>query len=210
MCFYMNKYNIVEECDSVESFLSLAKSLGEIIPHPNGEVYDVIIANDGVNAKTGSFSQNFGFAEFPLHTDTAFWAIPARFLIMWSPEASTTSTTILSWRDIVDAFSESEKKIINDAIFKVHTYESVNYRGLKFSSPLGNGFRFDPNIMTPANEQGGKFIEIFHEVIRGMNLINFNWSGSNALVLNNWNMLHGRSKVENKHEIRKIFRAYVR
>lgn len=206
----MNDYYVVENCSSVECFLSLAKNLGEITCHPNGEVYDVVVANNGVNARTGSFSQKFGFDEFPLHTDTAFWAIPARFLVMWSPEVSATSTTILSWRDILDSFSESEKRIINDAIFLVNTFENISYRGVEFSSSGDKGFRYDPNIMTPANKQGELFVGIFHRVIQRMNLINFHWSGSNVLIINNWNMLHGRSQIENKHENRKIFRAYVR
>lgn len=210
MCEYMSEYNIVEECNSIQNLLSLAEGLGEVIFHPNGEKYDVVVANDGINAKAGSFSQNFGFDEFPLHTDTAFWAIPARLLVMWSPEASTTSTTMLSWGDILDSFSKIEKKILNDAIFKVHTFENVSYRGVKFSSLTAKGFRYDPNIMIPANEQGKDFVAIFHRTIREMKLIDFHWSGSNALVINNWNMLHGRNQVKNKNESRKIFRIYVR
>ncbi|KAF6661474.1 hypothetical protein HFD91_08865 [Enterobacteriaceae bacterium EKM102V] len=206
----MNEYEIVENCTSIESFIKLAKSLGEIISHPNGEIYDVVIANDGTNAKTGTFSHKFGFNEFPLHTDTAFWAIPARLLIMWSPVASTTSTTILPWRDILDSFSKSDKKIINEAIFLVRTFESTSYRSVKFTSYGETGYRYDPNIMIPANEQGKKFAELFNKAIQKISLNNFNWSGSNALIINNWKMLHGRNQVNNEQESRTIFRAYVR
>lgn len=206
----MNEHEIVEDCNSVEDFLIIARSLGEIIRHHNGDLYDVVVANNGLNAKTGTFSQKFGFAAFPLHTDTAFWATPARFLVMWSPKASTTPTTILAWKDILNLLPEKEIKAINNAIFTVNTFENVSYRSIKFDSHGVKGFRYDPNIMLPANEEGKKFEEIFHKTIKSMSFIDVNWSGSNALLLNNWNMLHGRKQVKNKHEVREIFRVYVR
>lgn len=205
----MNEYNI-EKCNSVESFLSLAKKHGELICTPNGQEYDIVIANDGNNAKRDSFSKNFGFGKFPLHTDTAFWATPARILVMWSPDRSSAPTTMLPWNDILDRFSLSEKKALKDAIFIVKTFESSNYRAITFLSSGEIGYRYDPNIMFPANNHAGKFVEAFNNVISEINLINLYWSGSNALVLNNWNMLHGRSRVNNEHEKRRIFRAYVR
>ncbi|CNK68919.1 TauD/TfdA family dioxygenase [Yersinia enterocolitica] len=206
----MNGYNSVENCTSVDSFLELARSLGEIICHPNGELYDIVIANDGTNARTGSFSKNFSFKDFPLHTDTAFWAIPARLLVMWSPKASSASTTIVSWNDLLKLFSESEKNILYDAIFTVHTYEHIKYSGVKFVTSGKKGFRYDPNIMHPANKQGEEFVMVYKKAIQEVKLVDFNWSGSNALVLDNWNMLHGRKHVENIHENRRVFRAYVR
>lgn len=206
----MNEYNVIENCDSVESFISLVKKLGEIIPTTNGQEYDVIVANDGRNARLGSFSQNFGLNTFPLHTDTAFWAVPARLLVMWSPEISSTSTTMLPWKDILDRFSQTEKNAVNEAVFVVKTFENSNYRAINFISSKKNGYRYDPNIMLPANRQAEKFVEAFNKVISQVNLIDLYWSGSNVLVLNNWKMLHGRSRVDNEHEKRKIYRAYVR
>lgn len=206
----MNEYNVIEKCNSVESFISLVHKLGKIIPTSNDHEYDVVIANDGKNAKFGSFSKNFGLNKFPLHTDTAFWATPARLLVMWSPEASSTSTTMLPWKDILDRFTQTEKKALNDAIFVVETFENSNYRAINFNSSGENGYRYDPNIMLPANRQAEIFVEAFNKVISEKNLIDLYWSGSNALVLNNWKMLHGRNQVKNEHEKRKIFRAYVR
>jgi len=206
----MNEYNVIENCDSVESFISLVKKLGEITPTTNGQEYDVIVANDGRNARLGSFSQNFGLNTFPLHTDTAFWAVPARLLVMWSPEISSTSTTMLPWKDILDRFSQTEKNAVNEAVFVVKTFENSNYRAINFISSKKNGYRYDPNIMLPANRQAEKFVEAFNKVISQVNLIDLYWSGSNVLVLNNWKMLHGRSRVDNEHEKRKIYRAYVR
>ncbi|AYH36010.1 MULTISPECIES: TauD/TfdA family dioxygenase [Pectobacterium] len=206
----MKEYNRLENCTSLENFLSLARNLGDITYHPNGELYDAVIANDGTDARTGSFSRKFGFQEFPLHTDTAFWAVPARLLVMWSPKASTSPTTILSWSDILDSFSEYEKKYISDAIFTVHTYECIKYSSLKFNFSGRKGFRYDPNIMHPANKQGEEFVRIFNKIVHEMKLTEIHWTGSNALVLDNWNMLHGRKHIENIHEGRLIFRAYVR
>ena len=206
----MKEYSRVGNCTSLESFLSLTRNLGGIIYHPNGELYDAVTANDGTSARAGSFSQKFGFQEFPLHTDTAFWGVPARLLIMWSPKASTTPTTILSWNDILDRFSERDRRYISDAIFTVHTYECIKYSSLNFISAGEKGFRYDPNIMIPANRQGEVFVNLFNEIIRETQLTEFHWSGSNALILDNWNMLHGRRNIENMHEGRIIFRAYVR
>ncbi|WP_272658754.1 TauD/TfdA family dioxygenase [Providencia sp. PROV148] len=206
----MKGFKNVENCDSLENFLSLVNSLGEVIYHPNGEFYDIVIANDGTSARSGSFSQNFGYHSFPLHTDTAFWSIPAKILVMWSPKANTTPTTLLSWDDLLEKFSVYERKLINDAVFIVHTYEYTKYSSLKFITSNKKGFRYDPNIMTPANKQGKEFVSIYNKIIQQIKLTDFHWSGSNALIIDNWNMLHGRKHVENTHEDRQIFRAYVR
>ncbi|MFL4294132.1 TauD/TfdA family dioxygenase [Enterobacter asburiae] len=206
----MQEYCRVEGCTSLEGFLTLARGLGEILHHPNGELYDIVTANDGTGAKRGSFSQRFGFQEFPLHTDTAFWEIPARLLIMWSPKASNTPTTMLSWRNILAFFSECDKKNIQNAIFTVHTYERIKYSGLNFISAGSRGFRYDPNIMVPANGPADEFVKVYNEIINYVKSTEFHWYGSNALVLNNWNMLHGRKGIENMHESRTIFRIYVR
>jgi len=210
MSLYTKGYNSVENCTSLENFLAHARSLGEIIPHPNGELYDVVIANDGTNARNGSFSKNFGFQSFPLHTDTAFWAIPSRLLVMWSPNASSTSTTLLSWSKILEFLSEKEIKILNDSIFTMQTYEIAKYTAIKFIHSGVRGFRYDPNIMYPANKQSEEFVGIYREILRKVNMIDFNWSGSNALVIDNWSMLHGRNHIKDKNESRQIFRAYVR
>ncbi|WP_210526406.1 TauD/TfdA family dioxygenase [Pantoea ananatis] len=206
----MNHFYEVKNCSSVEQLLSLARNLGEITHHPNGELYDIICANDGSNARTGSFSHNFGFQSFPLHTDTAFWDIPARFLLMWSPKASAVPTTFIPWTRLLDFIPESKIRVINDAIFTVHTYESVKYCSLKFKFDGRQGFRFDPNIMKPANKHAIEFCKIYNDFFQSEDLNEFSWLGCSALILDNWHVLHGRGHVATPNENRKIFRVYVR
>lgn len=206
----MNLYYEANDCHSVEDFLSLTRSLGEIINHPNGEQYDIVSANNGSSARKGSFSHNFGFNFFPLHTDTAFWDIPARLMVMWSPKVSATSTTLMPWHKIIDSIPNGKREIINDAIFTLYTYEYVKYCSLKLLTSGITGFRYDPNIMNPANKQAEEFVFYYNLFIQETDLDEFKWSGSNALIVDNWNVLHGRKIVENTKENRRIYRAYVR
>ena len=47
-------------------------------------------------------SAQFGMGEFPLHTDTAFWTIPARFLILRVSGDTRRPTTLLSFRKLIN------------------------------------------------------------------------------------------------------------
>jgi hypothetical protein len=86
----------VDEIRSTEALIILAESLGKIIPHPDGNHLNLVKPKSSEKAINGSFSNKYGYGEFPFHTDTAFWLQPARYIVMASLLASDTETVIIS------------------------------------------------------------------------------------------------------------------
>ncbi|PVZ72189.1 TauD/TfdA family dioxygenase [Pelagibaculum spongiae] len=198
---------IVENIYSQDELIGLAKSIGNIRPHPNGEDVATLKSSDGTNSLTGTFSSTYGLSMFPFHSDTAFWGLPARYIIMGMFSTSRCTTNYISLRDIERFISDDFLSKARRAIYLVETIEGSKYTSPVFEVNDNYGFRFDPNIMTPAND----YAKVFHEeLVVAMNRvesIKIDWSGNKAVIFDNWNSLHSRSAV--KDESREIFRIYL-
>src|ERR1700679_2753734 len=68
--------------DDKDSLFELARSLGNPIKTSSDEFLRELRVRPCTIARPNTLSAMFGVGGFPLHTDTAFWALPARFLVM--------------------------------------------------------------------------------------------------------------------------------
>lgn len=198
---------IVEDICSQGELISLAKSIGKIIPHPNGEEMATLKSNDGMNSLCGTFSKVYGLSEFPFHTDTAFWGLPARYVVMGMLTTSLCATNYISFSDIEKFISGDFLSKARKSIYLVETFEGCKYTSPIFDNNGSHGFRFDANIMTPVN---GHAKSLHKEVLEAIDKIApriIDWNGNKAVVLDNWNCLHSRSAVNNEN--REIFRIYL-
>lgn len=198
---------IVENISSQDELISLAKSVGKIRPHPNGEDMAILKSDDDTNSLTGTFSNVYGLSAFPFHSDTAFWGLPARYIVMGMLSTSSCTTNYISLKEIDRFISGDFLRKARRAIYLIETFEGSKYTSPVFEVDGSYGFRFDPNIMTPANG----YAKIFHdELVAAMNRVEsmkIDWSGNKAVVLDNWNYLHSRSAVINEN--REMFRIYL-
>lgn len=151
-----------------------------------------------------SFSFYHGTSRFPMHTDTAFWPVPARFVVLMAEEASVVPTLICppSSLDVLLKGDASRR-----AVFAAKTTEGCLYRGIRLV-PNKNFVRFDSCYMTPANDAARALASALanpsHCAIE-----EHLWTGRNALVVDNWRCLHGRGAAG--HEpCRSLIRFYVR
>src|SRR5271166_474912 len=60
----------------------LARSLGEIAPGRGRQLVERIIPQTPETAMSGSLSSRYGLGMLPLHTDTAHWSRPCRYLVL--------------------------------------------------------------------------------------------------------------------------------
>ncbi len=104
----------LEGISSAEDLLRIARSLGDITPHPNGDYLEIVTPKDGENLMKGTFSQRYGYSSFPLHTDTAFWPRPARYLVLGMLAKSECDTFILSVRSIINSLSKASLKSLSN------------------------------------------------------------------------------------------------
>lgn len=198
---------IVDGVNSKSELIRLAKSIGIIKLHPNGEELAVLKSTDGVNSISGTFSNIHGLAAFPFHTDTAFWGVPARYVVMGMLNKSSCTTNFISLNDLKEFITEDFLSKARKSIYLLETIEGSKYTSLIFSNNNDYGIRFDPNIMTPANEHAKRFHEELVGTIGSVESIKINWNGNKAIVFDNWKYLHSRSAVKN--EKREVFRIYL-
>lgn len=202
-----NGWAEVENIHSEIDLLNLAEKLGTIIKHPNDEKISYLTPKKKAIAVKGTFSNQFGFDRFPLHTDTAFWAIPARYVILNSVEVSNSNTQIVQFSEVWNQLSEVDKSYSRKAVFIIKTIHNQHYSSLIFRDNGIDGFRFDPCTMIPFNESAKKIYKILEGIINNVEVNEVQWTGNKALIFDNWKTLHGRSFINEKEQriIRRIY-----
>lgn len=194
--------------DSTDSeLISIASNLGEIIKHPNGQSVFSLKPKSEDNAVKGTFSGKHGLNHFPLHTDTAFYKKPVRYILMHSINPSNCDTTLLSKNSFWDLMTKVQKTKAERAIYLVKTNREKFYTSFIFRDNDEQGFKYDPSCMSPANKYAKEFDKIFNEILLDISLINIKWSGNKTILIDNWNILHGRKSAQNdiKRELKRIY-----
>ncbi|WP_227368855.1 hypothetical protein [Halomonas sp. M20] len=202
-----NGVAIIDDIHSRAEVINLAKSVGVIRPHPNGEDISTLKSSDGKNSLPGTLSNIYGLSAFPFHTDTAFWGVPARYVVMGMFRKSQCTTNYISFCDIAGVISSDFRSMAEKSIYLVETFEGCKYTSPIFCRNGVLGFRFDPNVMKPANGHAKK---LHGELLAAMGAIEpkkIHWNGNKAVVFDNWKNLHSRSAVKN--ERRELFRIYL-
>lgn len=198
----------IENIHSNSELLSIATSLGHISPHPNGEKIASISPKPKSQSIAGTLSNRFGFGTFPMHTDTAFWPKPARYVLLSSTEPSNTKTLIFHIDNIWNQLSKYDTSLAKRAIFIVKTIHGQHYTSLEFKENGQMGFRYDPCTMFPCNTSAKKFQIIFENIIESIQPVEIDWSGNKALIFDNWCTLHARTSSK-KNEMRILKRIYI-
>lgn len=198
----------IADIHSDYQLMEIANKLGEIITHPNGEMISNISPKAKDTSMKGTFSNRFGFEEFPLHTDTAFWSTPVRFVLLSSENVSQTKTFILHKNQIWERLNESEKLTAKQAIYIVKTIHGQHYASLVFNDSGNSGLRYDPCTMIPVNKAAKEIHRKLNETLKDLSPYEIDWSGNKAIIFDNWSTLHGRSNANSK-ENRILKRIYI-
>ncbi len=187
---------------------AVAESLGEILPGRGRQRVEHIIPQNTASAFDGSLSQKYGLAPLPLHTDTAHWSVPCRYLVMacFSPGPEPTPTILLDSRAV--ALSESESAACVSAVFLIR-----NGRASFYSSILSKDrpfIRFDRGCMVPLSSEGSDAEDVFGYNRNVSKIYRHDWCRGDVLVFDNWRMLHGRGIDRETVQGRVLLRAMVR
>lgn len=190
--------------------LSIAKQLGKVIPHPNGDMISTVSPNDGKDKVTGTMSNRFGYSSFPMHTDTAFWLEPARYIVMGVLEKSDCNTKIVNFNVLLDNLNAKALAALETATYLINTIEGKRYSSPLIKTNREYGVKFDPSCMTPINQAAQYFHQAFLETIDNIGESYIDWTGRKAVIIDNWKVLHGRGEVTPSEKYRKLIRVYVR
>lgn len=190
------------------ALLNLAMSLGRPVASPTGEVVKEIRVTPRSQARGRTLSATYGDGDFPLHTDTAFWPIPARYVVLRVSGDTRRTTTILSFADLFKMFGRQTIVRFEQSLWLVRNRPTSFYASSVLTGGLG--WRFDSACMFPANSAAFGLNETLRTATIKCRGTSIEWSGREAVVISNWRVLHGRGPAPEFEKERILERIYVR
>lgn len=192
-------YAELSDVHDIEQALLVTAELGCVVPL-NGQAVQKLVPKVEAEATSQSFSKRHGRGLFPLHTDTAFWARPARFVVLFASSKSPTATRVLPLQHTQDLMAAARGR---NPIFQRQTINGTIYSH-PWIDDIGCCTLYDPCYMQPANHAGVDFVAATLESAAYVRRIT--WTGTNALVIDNWRVLHGRDDCDD--DCRVLYRFY--
>jgi hypothetical protein len=190
--------------------LRLARNLGKPVENARHELISVLQVTATTEARPLTLSAIFGTGAFPLHTDTAFWPTPARFLVMLAEGDIRRTTTVCSLRRILDSGGITLMNAIEDSVWIVRGKGGNHYGQMTLSAKgIRSGVRFDRQCMKPANASAREVAAYFDSDDCATNVEHLEWRPNTAVVISNWQALHGRGSQPVNEQQRILQRIYV-
>jgi len=155
-----------------------------------------------------TYSGQYGYDDFPMHTDLAHWNKPPRYLMLRCLIGDAqVSTNILDSEKIIEAVG---RNLLERSLVKPR--RPVNGRTslmkiLKSGNP--NMLRWDQSFIVAASSTGEKGISEVNKVLAQIAPIEVVLENTyDTVIIDNWRMLHSRTAVPFNSE-RKIERVYL-
>ena len=174
------------------------------------EIQELIPRNPS-DSPPNIYSGNFGYSDFPFHTDLAHWFLPPHYFVLRCLEgASDVRTRLIDSAAIVQSLGEDS---LRRALVKPR-------RPIEMSRPLLHilercsvdklRFRWDSLFIEPSTEHSTRVCSAIEEHLDTIKTIDFVLEQpGDTLVVDNWRILHGRSAVPTAQRNRRIHRAYL-
>lgn len=189
--------------------LDLANNIGMAVPDDNGVMIQDVLARDTNNGSRGSFSYTCGYGEFPYHIDTAFWELPARYLVLHVTKESDCQTYYALYRDILTLSDIDLTEYIKRACFILKTFNGQRFVPFRFTDGREFGYRYDPNILIPYNEEARFLVSKIDELLKVNTPMGIKWTGENIAIIDNWKGVHSRGTAINDKN-RVLNRIYIK
>lgn len=190
--------------------IKIGNELGTLLPGPNGEIIKEIKRKKKEESLQGSQSSIYGHGRFPLHTDTVFWPLPARYVIFYAIGDVRRPTTFMKFSDLLPKNDPNFIKLAQKSIWYVGPKHNRFYCSIIFKYDENYYWRYDSDLMTPVNHAAFEVNKILRPLVFSTNTDFVNWTGSNAVIISNWNILHGRGDQPQDEGERIIYRLYVK
>ncbi len=200
----------IEGIKGTDDLICIGNELGTIIPGPNGEIIKEIKRKNKEESVEGSQSKIYGQGSFPLHTDTVFWPLPARYVIFHAIGDVRRPTTFMKFSDLISKNKNDFFQIAQNSIWFVGPQHKKFYCSMVFKYDGNYYWRYDSDLMKPVNDAAYEVNKILKPLVFTPNTDFVNWTGSNAVVVSNWNILHGRGIQPHNEGERIIHRLYIK
>jgi alpha-ketoglutarate-dependent taurine dioxygenase len=193
--------------DIAVEVLALARIFGNIVPGRARQLVERIIPQTADSSFAGSLSRTYGLDTLPLHTDTAHWPRPCRYLVIACANPGPVPTPTLLVDSRRARLSKPEELACRRAVFLIRNgrhsfYGSIWERGREF-------IRLDPGCMTALSADGKMALQAFQCDRQRHALYRHDWKPGTILVIDNWRVLHGRGDGMPTAPGRVLLRAMV-
>lgn len=190
------------------AILCIASGLGEVIPGRGRQEVERIVPQSAVSSYRGSLSSLHGLAPLLLHTDTAHWPVPCRYLVMAcvDPGPLPAPTALLDTRAI--HLTREQRDASLSAVFLIRNGRKSFYGTI---SSAGRPFiRFDLGCMEGQSDACSTAVSAYTGRTSTSRTTSCEWTPGKVLVIDNWRMLHGRGVDGETLPGRVLLRVMVR
>ncbi len=187
--------------------LALAQSLGDVAPGRDRQLVERIIPRAGHNAFGGSLSSTYGLNPLPLHTDTAHWPCPCRYLVIACERLGPVPTPTLLMDSRQARLSDTEELACRQAVFLIRNGRHSFYGSVRESRR--DFIRLDPGCMVALSRDCDVALQAFQCDRQRHAMYRFDWEPGRILVIDNWRILHGRGDGTPTAPGRVLLRAMV-
>ena len=194
-------------CDrSSDSTQTIVDSIGYTAPISGLSTIQTIIPRQADSIERSSYSGNFGLDDFPLHTDLAHWYVPPRYFVLRCIQPAPQVYTTFMQADKL--FSCEDYVTLRRALFRPRrrldgrlTMLRLYDRGL---------YRWDELFIHPINTMACELQTRIASQMSNMEVEKVEFSSTkDCILVDNWNILHGRSKVSESGKCRVVERVYL-
>lgn len=176
--------------------LALAQSFGVPVPGRGSRVVEILEPVAKTAANTNSLSALHGDGAFPLHTDGAHHLSPPRYLIFACEQPGASPVpTVLQRFDEID-LSDAERRASEAATFLFRNGRRSFYSTML--NPARPFVRFDQGCMMPLDDDARAAMDAVVARAAEMTPQEHHWAAGEILVLDNWRVLHGRGRANDR------------
>ncbi|RIX60056.1 hypothetical protein D3P08_00225 [Paenibacillus nanensis] len=195
-----------------EDLIAISKQIGIPVETRRGaKVIDHLSPTEKKDAHKNSLSGNYGLNSFPLHTDTAYFKIPVRYILLYSinPGSGDRPTYLYDAKKLFNYDKELRFDLAN-VLFKV-----INGR-YSFLTTIYNCyqskyyFRLDKGCMEATSSVGTELLTKIDNLICPRDLNEVKWNCGDLLIIDNWRLLHGRGNSKMTDTDRLLLRISIR
>jgi L-asparagine oxygenase len=182
--------------------------LGRVVPSRVGVAAIRDISPQSLPERMNTLSSRYGLGPFPFHTDTAFWQIPTRYLVLFCSNPGSGSRPTLLIDPLCWVLSSDEERMLGTSVWR--TTRRPSFLCSLVARRRGNFLlRFDRDCMLAATAQAEQSGRLLEEKIQQSNIIRIDWSVGDLLIFDNHRFLHARGSALRADGDRVLTRALV-
>lgn len=201
-----NGYAEIADTDSSISTSEIARKLAIPIGAIVSEVVEQLDASPTGSKPLNTYGGNYGLGRLPLHTDLAHWHRPPRYVLLRCQTGTPSVATHLLHRRQLEEWIP--KSMMQRALFSPRRRLDGKMFLLRMLS--GDLIRWDQLFLKPQNAAAHEVASRMQEIELELPIVKVLLSSAGqALLIDNWLVLHGRSSVPATESNRKLDRVYL-